>query len=268
MRACTPASGRTPGIRRPVRTITRPSICLRRIAFGLPTSPAPSGVMVAAFRPYPCSRSAVAASRTTWFRVSRRRSSERSKSSRSTLKPMTSASSSRTASSSSSSPVWSPCRTTTVDPATSLLNQAERNHHAQLVGNAPMLDHLAVLEPADIDDVDEGLLACSRAPCEGPQVGSAAALAGPHLVTDRDDILDGDLEIGERSPQVPDGAFGGFGSISADPALVLHGAVGDQLVGDLEVALVEALLDQAAVVSFVDCGGHEPLLEFIRGILG
>jgi len=29
--AWTPASGRTPGIRRPVRTITRPSTCFRRI---------------------------------------------------------------------------------------------------------------------------------------------------------------------------------------------------------------------------------------------
>ena len=56
MGAWTPASGRTPGMRRPVRTITRPSTCLRRMAFGLPTSPAPSGVIVAALRPKPVSR--------------------------------------------------------------------------------------------------------------------------------------------------------------------------------------------------------------------
>src|SRR5260370_1508084 len=111
MGAWTPASGRTPGMRRPVRTMTRPSICLRRIALGLPTSPAPSGVIVAAFSPYPHSRSAAAASMTTWLRVARRLSSERSKSRRSIAKPMTSGSRSRTASLSSSSPVWSPCNT-------------------------------------------------------------------------------------------------------------------------------------------------------------
>src|SRR5260370_6769848 len=107
----TPGSGRTPGMRRPVRTMTRPSICLRRIALGLPTSPAPSGLIVAAFSPYPHSRSAAAVSMTTWLRVARRRSSERSKSRRSIAKPMTSGSRSRTASLSSSSPVWSPCST-------------------------------------------------------------------------------------------------------------------------------------------------------------
>ena len=63
--AWTPASGITPGIRRPVRTITLPSISSRRIRFGEPTSFRVSGVIVAAFRPSPCSRTAAAASETT-----------------------------------------------------------------------------------------------------------------------------------------------------------------------------------------------------------
>ena len=54
--SCTPPSGTTPGIRRPVRMITRPPISSRRIRFGEPTSPAPSGVTVAAFSPSPVSR--------------------------------------------------------------------------------------------------------------------------------------------------------------------------------------------------------------------
>ena len=41
--AWTPPSGATPGIRRPVRTITLPPISSRRIRFGEPTSPRPSG---------------------------------------------------------------------------------------------------------------------------------------------------------------------------------------------------------------------------------
>ncbi len=67
-----------PGMRRPVRTITLPPISSRRIRFGEPTSPAPSGVTVAAFSPKPCSRIAFAASYTTAFCVARRFSSERS----------------------------------------------------------------------------------------------------------------------------------------------------------------------------------------------
>ena len=60
--ACTPPNGTTPGIRRPVRTITLPPISSRRIRFGEPTSPRPSGVTVAALSPSPCSRIAAAAS--------------------------------------------------------------------------------------------------------------------------------------------------------------------------------------------------------------
>ena len=43
-------------MRLPVRTITCPPISSRRILFGEPTSPAPSGVVVAAFNPRPASR--------------------------------------------------------------------------------------------------------------------------------------------------------------------------------------------------------------------
>lgn len=49
-------SGATPGRRRPVRTMTEPPTSSRRIRFGEPTSPAPSGVVVAAFSPRPASR--------------------------------------------------------------------------------------------------------------------------------------------------------------------------------------------------------------------
>src|SRR2546426_9481519 len=114
MGECTPASGRTPGMRRPVRTMTRPSICLRRIPFGLPTSPEPSGAIVAALMPKPSCLRAAAASRTHWFRVLRRSSSERSKSRILTSRPSTPGSSRRSASRRSSSPVWSPCSTAIV----------------------------------------------------------------------------------------------------------------------------------------------------------
>ena len=121
MGAWTPPSGTTPGMRRPVRTITFPPISSRRIRFGEPTSPAPSGVTVAAFSPKPCSRIAAAASYTTPFWVARRPSSERSKRTKPSSTPMTSGWRVRNASSSSSCPVWSPSRTTIVCTAGILL---------------------------------------------------------------------------------------------------------------------------------------------------
>src|SRR5437762_13843021 len=110
--ACTPPNGTTPGIRLPVRTITRPPISSRRSRFGEPTSFAPSGVIVAAFRPSPDSRSSAAASWTTAFCVARRDSSDRSKRGKSSWIPITSGASTRSDSSSSSWPVWSPSSTT------------------------------------------------------------------------------------------------------------------------------------------------------------
>ena len=102
MGAWIPATGRTPDRRRPVRMITLPPMASRSRAFGLPTSSAPSGVMVAAFRPKPWRTVAAAASKTTWFRVRRRFSSERSWRSISSARPVTAGSITRRASSRSS----------------------------------------------------------------------------------------------------------------------------------------------------------------------
>src|SRR5438874_307815 len=104
-------------MRRPVRTITRPPISSRRIRFGEPTSSAPSGVIVAAFRPSPAWRTAAAASCTIAFFVARRDSSERSNRGSRNSSPVTSGASTRSASSSSSCPVSSPSRTTIVFPS-------------------------------------------------------------------------------------------------------------------------------------------------------
>ena len=75
----TEAGGATPGIRRPVRTMTEPPTPSRRMRFGLPTSPVVSGVIVAALSPRPVSRMAAAASWTTALAVARRFSRDRSK---------------------------------------------------------------------------------------------------------------------------------------------------------------------------------------------
>ena len=66
-------------MRRPVRTITLPSMPSRMIRFGLPTSSAPSGVIVAALMPNPAETIAAAASSQTLFSVARLFSSVKSK---------------------------------------------------------------------------------------------------------------------------------------------------------------------------------------------
>ena len=62
-----------------MRTITLPPIASRMIRLGLPTSSAPSGVIVAALIPRPVSSIMRAASSHTSFLVARRLASERSK---------------------------------------------------------------------------------------------------------------------------------------------------------------------------------------------
>ncbi len=103
--ACTPPTGWMPGMRRPVRRITLPSISSRRMALGEPTSFLVSGVMVAALRPRPVAAMARAASRTTAFWVARRFSSDRSKWTKSVGTRVTSGVRTRRLSSSNSCPV-------------------------------------------------------------------------------------------------------------------------------------------------------------------
>src|ERR671916_252617 len=143
MGAWTPGSGLIPGMRRPVRRITVPSIPLRKMAFGEPTSSGASGVMVAALSPYPVSFIAAAASCTTWFSVARRFSSERSYLLNSRFNPVTEGSRTRKDSSRSSCPVWSPSITimvlrSTLSPRKRSLTHVLRLVYDGLPHGAPM----------------------------------------------------------------------------------------------------------------------------------
>ena len=114
-----PISGLTPGMRRPVRTITVPLMPLRRMAFGEPKVPV-SGVTVAAFMPKPDSFIAAAASFTTALFVLWRFSNDRSYRFSSRSRPVTEGSRTRRDSSRSSWPVWSPSMTMMVFRSTLL----------------------------------------------------------------------------------------------------------------------------------------------------
>src|SRR5712692_3770908 len=132
--------------------------------------------------------------------------------------------------------------------------KTQRVHHAQLVGYAPVLDHLSVLEPRDVDHVDERRFSRRGPAREATDVRAAATLARPDLVAYRDQLVDRDVEVGERAPQVLDGVLGALSPIAAAAALVLDRPRRDQLVGNRQVALVEALLDQTPVDSLVGRG--------------
>ena len=109
---CTPAIGVTPGMRRPVRMITLPSIASRRMRFGRADVVAPSGVTVAALMPEARRRASRPRPRGRPRCRSRAGSRATGRSARArSASPTTSGSSTRSACSSSSCPVSSPSRT-------------------------------------------------------------------------------------------------------------------------------------------------------------
>ena len=146
-------AARRPGMRRPVRTITLPPISSRRIRFGEPTSPRPSGVTVAAFSPSPCSRIAAAASWTTPFCVARRPSSERSKRTKLELDADHVRRERRVAPlRAASCPVWSPSRTTIVCTAEILLADRRVEMMQTTYCGCALLPAFLVLLPSRVRD--------------------------------------------------------------------------------------------------------------------
>src|SRR5829696_1992193 len=213
---CAPPIGTTPGIRRPVRTITWPPMSSRRMRFGLPTSPPPSGVTVAAFRPSPASRIAVAASCTTAFSVARRLASERSKRGSSSSSPITSGARTRSDSSRSSWPVSSPSRTTMVEVSTGAesirLPASLPGQEIGAVAKFPTQDQRGWKTTAGVtfDRVSkiypDGTRACSRLDLE-VEDGEFMVLVGPsgcgkttalRMVAGLEEISEGTLQIGDR----------------------------------------------------------------------
>src|SRR5229473_7732932 len=93
-------------------------------------------------------------------------------------------------------------------------NEAQLQHHAELVGDAPVLDHLPVLEAADVKYLNEGLPARGRLAEEASQVGASAALACPHLVSIHDEVLDRQAEIRKGGPQDAGHSLYPFGSVA------------------------------------------------------
>src|SRR5205085_3031104 len=163
----------TPGMRRPVRRITVPLIASRRMAFGEPTSPLVSGVMVAALRPRPEATMAAAASRTTALCVARRLASDRSNGTNSVGTRVTSGDSTRRLSSSSSWPVWSPPSTTIVRVAMGI-SVGFRRAPAALLRDAVRRDHFL---PDRIEGVEAGSVDHPGQQQEGGAAGLEKGLA-------------------------------------------------------------------------------------------
>ena len=150
----------TPGIRRPVRMITLPSISSRRMRLGLPTSSAPSGVIVAALIPKPASRIAARGRRHDLVVRSCGGSRARGRSARARRSTrVTAGSSTRSACSSSSWPVSSPSRT--------IIRSAVRHRRGVQPELVRALLHRGDHEGHVLVEVDAELLGALRAPRRG-----------------------------------------------------------------------------------------------------
>src|ERR687894_2283685 len=199
MGAWMPGSGLTPGMRRPVLRITVPSIPLRKIAFGEPTSSGASGVTVAALRPNPVSFVAAAASCTTLFSVALRFSSERSYLLNSRFNPLTEGSRTLKDSSKSSCPVWSPSMTIIVLRSTLSPRKRSLTHVLRLV-----YDGLPREAPIDVclrEEVYE-LQVLELGGESGRELGPISGLA--HASRDLQERLHG---TGEGHVAAPDGYY-------------------------------------------------------------
>ena len=82
----------------------------------------------------------------------------------------------------------------------------------------------------------------------GPSCVPVATFRVQTVSPTTDDVLDRQPEVGERTMQRRDDGLHTLGArrVAGAEVLVLDEIVGDQLVGDLEATLAEALVDQPA----------------------
>ena len=118
-----------------------------------------------------------------------------------------------------------------------------------------MLDDLPVDDPDEIEDVGAHRPAGRLVAHERPVVCPGADHAEPDLVAVDGELLDHEVEVGKRTAQGTDHCSDACLArrVVRAEVLVLDELGGRQLVGDLEVPLVEALLDQAAHDDFGGC---------------
>ncbi len=123
-----------------------------------------------------------------------------------------------------------------------------------------MLDDAAVLDPQDVEDRRAHSLPGRRVAHERAVVRAAPRHAEPDEVTIDDEVLDLEMEVRERAAERCDHGLDalGAGCVVRAEVLMLHDVGRGEPVGDAEVAVVEALLDQAAGDGLgVGCG-HVP----------
>src|SRR5579859_1523875 len=121
--------------------------------------------------------------------------------------------------------------------------RAHLQQHAELVGNAPVLDHLAVLEAADVEHVELNRLARWRPAHDRAGVDAASAVERPDLVPVDDQVDDFELEVREPAVEGLNHALRARDSL-LKTALVLDAVLSQQLVQRCQVTIAEADLDQ------------------------
>jgi hypothetical protein len=97
-------------------------------------------------------------------------------------------------------------------------------HEAEPVRHAPVLHDPTVHDADDVDDVDPEQSARCWGAHERSLVCAGRADPRPHVVTVHDRRLDGEVEVGERAPKVPDRALHALApGLDADLALDVVG---------------------------------------------
>lgn len=100
---------------------------------------------------------------------------------------------------------------------------------------------------------------------EGTVVCAGADHAQPDGVAVNGDVVDREVKVREGSPQRRDHGFDslGAGGVVRTEVLMFDKVAGDELVGDVEVALVEAFFDQSSDEHFWALGHHRHAFDTV-----
>ena len=129
--------------------------------------------------------------------------------------------------------------------AASPTHRADLLEHRQPVGDAPVLDHAAVGDAHDVHDGDVDRAAGRRATPQRAVVGAGRTDAEPHGVARGRGVLDLEVQVRELAAQLGDERTQAIDT-GGRAFLVFDDVVGDERLETVEVAVVEAALDDGS----------------------
>ena len=128
---------------------------------------------------------------------------------------------------------------------TSPAHRTDLLEHRQPVGDAPVLDHAAVGDAHDVHDGDVDRAAGRRAAPQRAVIGAGRTDAEPHGVARGRAVLDLEVQVRELAAQLGDERTQAIDT-GGRAFLVFDDVVGDESLETVEVAVVEAALDDGS----------------------